>query len=330
MTMTITPLTADMRNALACADQGRLAELRGLALAGPDVTFVLSEAGLARGWYSLWHAASPRYGRHTTGCLGHFYADARETALDLLAHAVRTAREAGLDYLVGPLDGDTWHAYRLTTDTCGHPPFFLDRLTPSEWPGYFREAGFTVIAEYFSTAAPAVVYEEKAANVWNERFRAGGEWSLRALNLEDFEGELRRIYTLSRRAFADNFLYTPIEWPDFLALYLPLKPLIRPEFVHMAFRGDELAGFCLCLPDYAQAKRGEAVDALILKTFARDPDPACKGLGAFLLWHAHALAAEHGFARLIIAFMHADNASLRLALKAGTIIRKYALFGRDV
>ena len=100
--------------------------------------------------------------------------------------------------------------------------------------------------------------------------------------------------------------------------------------MRLAFRGEELAGFCLCLPDYAQARRGETMDALILKTFARDPDPSFKGLGAFLMWHCHILAAEHGSRPVITPFMQADNVSLRLALKAGNVIRKYALYGRKL
>ena len=326
----ITPLTVEIQAGLVSADQGRRTELRGLALAGAEASFVLVENDLARGWYSLWHTRSPQYRQYRTGCLGHFYADAREPALALLAHAASEARAKGLEYLIAPLDGDTWHGYRLTTDTCGHPPFFLDRLTPPAWPEYFREAGFKAIAEYSSSKAPAAAYPEEAAQVWGERFRAGGDWSLRALRFEDFEGELRRIYELSRLAFADNFLYTPIDWPEFLSLYLPIRNHIRPEFVRLAFRGEVLAGFCLCLPDYAQAQRGETIDALILKTIARDPDPVCKGLGAFLMRHCHVLAAEHGFRHLITAFMHADNASLRLALKAGSVIRKYALYGREL
>ena len=330
MNTRITPLTAKTQAALACADEGRQAELRGLALARAEANFVLVENGLARGWYSLWHVRSPQYRNHRTGCLGHFYADAREPALALLAHAADEARARGLEYLIAPLDGDTWHSYRLTTDTCGHPPFFLDRLTPPAWPDYFREAWFGSIADYYSSKAPAAAYPEEAAQIWGDRFRAGGEWSLRGLRLEDFEGELRRIHELSRRAFAGNFLYTPIEWPDFLGLYLPIRNVIRPEFVRLAFWGDNLAGFCLCLPDYAQAQRGEPMDTLILKTIARDPDPAHKGLGAFLMWHCHVLAAEHGLKHLLTAFMHADNASLRLALKAGSVIRKYSLYGREL
>ena len=326
----IMPLTAETQAALACADEARQAELRGLAPAGAEASFVLAENGLARGWYSLWHGRSPQYRDYRTGCLGHFYADTREPALALLAHAAAEARARGLEYLISPLDGDTWHSYRLTTDACGHPPFFLDRLTPPAWPEYFREAGFSAIADYCSSKAPAAAYPEEAAPIWEDRFRAGGDWSLRALRLEDFKGELRRIYELSCRAFAGNFLYTPIKWPDFLGLYLPIREHIRPEFVRLAFRGEELAGFCLCLPDYAQARRGETMDALILKTFARDPDPSFKGLGAFLMWHCHILAAEHGFRHVITAFMHADNVSLRLALKAGNVIRKYALYGRKL
>ena len=330
MTMRITPLTTETQSLLDCAEQEFQDELRGLALTRADASFVSEQEGRVHGWYSLWHTRAPQYQKFRTGCLGHFRANTRDTALALLEHASRNAKTAGLHYLLGPLDGDTWHSYRLTTDMHGYPPFFLDRLTPLEWADFFGEAGFAPVATYCSTVAPAVPYTEKATDIWSERFQAGAPWRLRPLCLEEFEEELRRIYALSCRAFVDNFLYTPIAWPDFLALYLPIKRYLRPELVQLAFRGDELAGFCLCVPDYAQAARGEAMDGLILKTFARDLDPACKGLGAFLMWNSHMLAAKQGFTRLITAFMHMDNVSLRLALKAGTIIRSYALYGREL
>ena len=325
----IAELSQETRVGLRAADEGRQDEFARLDLGLADRSFALVKGGLARGWYSLWLKGAPQYQRYRTAALGHFYADSPETALALLAHGREQALAAGMGYLLGPLDGSTWRGYRLTTDDYGCPPFFLDRLTPLFWAECFVGAGFSRIAEYFSTKSAHLAYEEPAAPVWLERIRAG-QCVLRPLNMDAFEDDLREMYELSRISFASNFLYTPIGLPEFLAMYRPLGKYIRPEFVQLAHMEGRLAGFCLCLPDYAQQERGRAIESLILKTVARDPAPDCKGLGAFLFWNSHRLAAEHGFHALITAFMHSENASLHLARKAGKPIRSYALYGREL
>ena len=85
------------------------------------------------------------------------------------------------------------------------------------------------------------------------------------------DAELRRIFALSLAAFSRNFLYTPISEAEFLAQNNAVLPFVRPELVLLAEKDGALAGFMFALPDVLQARRGEAVDTVILKTIAVHP-----------------------------------------------------------
>ncbi len=329
MTGEIVELSPALRASLAPAEEGRAEEWRRLDLASPTRTLALKHGSRALGWCSLWIETASYQGRRT-GAVGQFFSDSRPTALALLERAAGIGRARGLEYLLGPLDGDTWHGYRLTTNDYGRSPFFLDRLTPRSWNDWFIEAGFEPVAEYHSTLSSTFEYEDESARRWHERLK-DGRLVLRPLNPDRFEEELGLIHELSLASFNRNFMYTPISRERFLALYRPLRDLVVPKLVQLASVDRRPAGFCLCLPDYAQKQAGREIDTLILKTFARRPEEAYRGLGAFLMWHAHRQAAAFGFKHLIVAFMHRDNHSLTLARQTGgEIIRSYALYGRKL
>lgn len=322
----LAPLTRELALALTVAADARRVELRNLDLKRPDLSMVLTASGEALGWYSLWLRGRARFENLRTAALGHFYAASRDAAHILLEDAAKRAAEAGAGFLAGPLDGDTWHPYRLTTDDCAHPPFLLDRLTPLEWSDWFMEAGFVPIADYRSTKAPTGTYADAQADAWQKRFDRG-EFRLSFLDPDRYEVILEEIHALCLESFAKNFLFSPVSREEFLDLYLPLGPRLIPELVQLAYEGEKLIGFCLSLPDFSQQMRGGPMDTAILKTFARNPDPRYKGLGAWLFRNSHILAEKRGFSFLITAFMHTEKASYRLAKQIGKDIRKYALFG---
>lgn len=322
----LVPLTRELALTLTMADGAKALELRSLDLERPDCSMALIDSGTTLGWYSLWLRGAAPFENMSTAALGHFYAASQDAARTLLKDAAQRARAAGHAFLTGPLDESTWYPYRLTTDDCGHPPFLLDRLTPLAWSDWFMEAGFASIADYRSTKAPTGTYADTGADAWQRRFD-DGEFRLCALDPDRYAAVLEKIHALCLQSFAKNFLFSPIGREAFLDLYLPLGPRLTPELTQLVYDGDTLIGFCLCLPDFSQQMRGEPMDTAILKTFARDPDPRYKGLGAWLFRNSHILAEKLGFSFLITAFMHTDNASYHLARKNGHDIRKYALFG---
>lgn len=280
------------------------------------------------------------------GLLGFFEAmegpEGKEGALQLLAEGVRWLRETGAGQIVGPMDGDTWHRHRLNIGPFDDPPFLQEPYNPPHYPEIWEEAGFQVLARYFSKQVdPAAVIahlQPRAAAA-----RAAG-YRLRKLDTQRFTDELRLLYRLSRIIFAGNFLYTEIPEEDFLAFYAGSRGLLDPDLMLFARSPEgEDVGFLFAYPDRFQAvaamrgSRGlfaklrflrhrEATDAVDFKTLGVLPEHRRAGLAALLMHEGHLRAQGKGYARANHCLFREGNPSGDLDGGAGRILRRYHLY----
>ncbi len=262
------------------------------------------------------------------GLIGHYEAnDAGASRALLLAASNRLAAE-GCALAVGPMDGSTHRKYRLVTERGVEPPFFLEPDTPDTYPCYFADAGFTPLARYYSLLDTRMGEGDPRLPAIARSLAARGV-RIRMLDIERFAAELGQIYQVVKASFAGNFLYSPIDEQEFADQYMPIKPYIRPELALIAEHEDRTAGFIFAVPDLCQARRGERVDTVVVKTLAVLPDARLRGLGALL----GSVTLEHvrqlGYTRVVHALLHERNGSLRSSSRYQTrIIRQYALFAR--
>lgn len=290
-------------------------------------TWCLIQQGKLGAICSVWTENVPVVQGYRTAALGHFFAQEPEGGKALLAHVCQRLAAQGIGYVVGPLDGDTWHSYRLVTEQGTTPPFFLEYYTPWDWPALFVESGFTPLATYCSAQTTDLTYTDRSAAKFAARAASMG-LRVRQFDPSRVEEELTALYHLSIRSFADNLLYTLIPLESFLALYRPLLPYLVPEQVLLAEHEGQLVGMLFAIPDYLQQARGELIDTLIIKTVARAPERRYAGLGSYLAQLAHQQAAAAGYKRVIHALMHDENSSLAISRKSAKVIRRYALYGK--
>lgn len=275
----------------------------------------------------LWWTQVPTLPGEKLGVIGGFKASAGSGAQDVLGRACERLRAAGCTLAVGPMDGNTWRHYRLVTEPGEEPPFFLEPTNPPEWPGWWQAAGFAPLAEYYSAVTDHLLpRDSRLANI-AEQVRAAGI-TLRPLAPARFEEELGRIYDVSVTSFHENYLYTPLPRAEFVAQYRAVHPLVRPELVRLAERDGEPVGFMFAIPDQAQARRGEPVTNVIMKTIAVRPECGGVGLGSLMFAEVHAAARALGYQRAIHALMHENNKSRRMSAHYARIIRRYTLFAR--
>jgi GNAT superfamily N-acetyltransferase len=244
-------------------------------------------------------------------------------------------------FAVGPCDGSTFRNYRLVTQRSlqggdGHPPFLLEPDNPDEWPGDFLAAGFSAWSEYLSNLAPLSAPDPQLET----RTAALAQQGIHLRDLDPaifaaapgdssaFDRELARIYPLVMTAFANNPLFTPIDYSEFYAQYAPIRSLLAPDLVALAERDGELVGLLFALPDYAQAQRGEKIDTVILKTLAVLPSLSGIGLGSLLSAKVHTQAYHLGYRWAIHALMHVENRSRRISAHTASSFRGYTLFAR--
>ncbi len=266
---------------------------------------------------ALIYRDGPSHEGRRTATIGKFACTSADEGKALLQEAVRLLRAEGFGAVIGPMDGDTWHSYRLVAESDGTPPFLLEPTSQAQDHAAFTSAGFRPISEYVSARAvisPAILSQAPFAlpgltvTAWDGR------------NAESLIGPL---FELSAAAFANNAFYKPLDPQGFRALYEPVIPRIDPR--HVMFARDDtgkLAGFIFSIPNWLE---GAKPTTLVIKTYAT----TVRGGGRMLLDLAHHKAAELGFTHAIHALMHNDNISRNASAKhGGKVFRKYQLMGR--
>jgi GNAT superfamily N-acetyltransferase len=249
---------------------------------------------------------------------------------ELVAAALARLREEGCTLALAPMDGSTWRSYRFVTGGTAEPPFFLEPANAPGDPDWFREAGFEPLARY-SSSVFGLEPEGRPDLARVEARLAERGVRVRGLDVGAFEAELDRLFALSLAAFADNYLYTPIGREEFGALYQGVRELARPEFVRFAEVDGEPVAFVFAYPDVLEARRGEPVRTLVVKTLACHPRWRHLGIGSVLVALVQDAARERGFTRAIHALQHETNVSLKITRRnQGERFREYTLFARSL
>ncbi|GJD15747.1 hypothetical protein RIVM261_007030 [Rivularia sp. IAM M-261] len=280
------------------------------------------------GQYSLWWKNTPSLNGCKLGYIGH-YEVLDENATEVLAHACNQLASLGCNLAVAPIDGNTWQRYRLLTERGVHPAFFLEPNNPDNWRRHFIEQNFTPLANYSSSLNTDLTQIDSRLQSVKQRCEQANI-HIRALDLQNQEQELHRIYTVAIQSFRNNFLFTPINEAQFIAQYQSLLPYIQPELVLIAEHEQNPIGFLFAIPDWLQKQRGEPVNTIIIKTVAILPKRIYAGLGNLLVAQCQQIAHQLEYSQAIHALMHDANPSRNLSSRYATTIRRYTLFSKKL
>jgi len=265
----------------------------------------------------LLYRDAPSFEGRKTAAIGGFHCESPASGAALLAQAGDMLRSEGFDAVLGPMDGDTWHNYRLVTESDGSPPFVLEPVSGPHDQAAFAASGFTPVSVYVSTRArlddaigpaPPIRRDDVTVAAWDGR---------------DTEALIGKLFAMSTTSFGERPYFKPITKAEFLKLYEPVLPLLDPRLVLFARDGaGDLVGFLFGL---ANRLEGDKPHTVILKTYAS----ARRGVGHLLADTFHRVARDLGFVDVIHALMHVDNLSLdRSRQHAARIFRRYALMGQ--
>ncbi len=312
----------------------RTAELLGNAPVDPfteDVDeHLVSIDGNQRciGCCSLWWRNCPDLEGEDLACIGHFYAHDREAGEALMNEACKTLKQQGATLAIGPMNGNTWRKYRFVTENSGRQPFALEPRNPEWWPKLWVDVGFSPLARYHSSVIGNLeVGDARAARAWSRLESIGIR--VRTLNKDDFENELKQIFSVSEKSFVSNYLYTPTSERSFICSYLPFKDFLDPRLVLIAEHNEKPVGFVFCLPDRDPHRSGDSSDTLIIKTLAVLPGRTYAGLGTVMVDRMRETAKALGFQFIIHALMHDGNDSANIG-KNSQIFRRYTLFSKPL
>jgi predicted N-acetyltransferase YhbS len=295
----------------------------------PDAMWVVVENERVVARCALWWKTTPSVQGQHTGTVGCYASRDESSAFLLLTRACQELQSKGCTCAIGPMDGNTWRSYRFVTERGDQPPFFLEPSNATTWPQNFTAAGFTPVAHYSSTLCTDLAREDLRLRTVVSRLETAGV-TIRTLQMQNFEDELRRIYEVCTQSFRRNFLYSSVAEEEFIAQYAAVAPFINSDLVLLAEHEGQVVGFSFALPDALQAQRGGDINTVVLKTVAVLPGRAYAGLGNLLTARTHTVARHLGFTRVIHALMHDGNASRVISGFYGQPLRGYTLYSKPL
>ena len=293
-----------------------------LKMPHPDESLETLADGQVRARCSLWWRQTPLHHGRRTGFIGAVSSSDDDALEALLARATERLRGEGCALAIGPIDGNTWHRYRLVTWTDGTPPFPLEPYSPLAATVPWERAGFTPLETYSSLRDDALGERDPRVPALAAKLRENGV-TLRTLNLQRFDEELAQVHALALRGFGDAPLFTPIGFAEFAALYRPLTPFLEARLCPVAEIDGRIGAVLFAFRD------PRAPRTVVLKTVVRDADRRLAGVGFVLTDAARAAAHALGATRAISALQHDGTVARSLAERA-VVFRRYAVFAKEL
>ncbi len=152
---------------------------------------------------ALWWRDTPVMDGVNIGAIGDFDAnDSEETAI-LLEGATDFLREQGCRIAVGPMNGNTWRPYRFVVESDGRGPFLLEPRNPVEFPGWWENAGFSVLSRYSSSVIPLDGSATISSALKARMTRSGVK--IRELDPARYDEELKKTLSGKSEEFLEQF-----------------------------------------------------------------------------------------------------------------------------
>lgn len=278
-----------------------------------------AKAALYLNPYLLYESFSP-------AVVGAYQAmDDLDAARLLFNEIKKIAREKGKDYLIGPMNGSTWENYRFH-DHPDNPLFFMEMKHPTYYPEQWKLNGFQPVARYLSAIATVVPRQNNKIEEAKSRLFQNGV-TIRNIDLDNYETDLKKLYPFLHESFKQNFLYTPVTESSFSAKYLPLRSVLKPKFVQIAVHEEEIVGILLGVDDLLNPDN----KTLIIKTLARSPKRLYRGLGLVLVDEFYRRGVTEGYQHIIFAFMMEEGDATPLSDSYdGHTLKNYTLYGKSI
>lgn len=285
---------------------------------------VLAKDGKKSAKATCFFKNTPKYEGKNISAIGNFETNDIKLGVEILKKCEEIIKDNGYDYIIAPMNGNTWEKYRTLTYTNGEPTFILENVDPIEHNEILQKAGFEKIYTYTSTKGKIDDYvRSKYADILEEKIKECNI-VIRHFNKDNYLEDLKKIYSVITQSFGRNPFYTSINAKDFLEQYTPYISMFDEDLILIAEKDNKAVGFLFTIPNMDKK-------TLVVKTGAVLPDYEKIALGSVILDKLQKIAKEKGYIEWIFAFMYQNNTSQKSAKRHKTeLIREYALYAKKI
>lgn len=229
---------------------------------------------------------------------------------------VTVAKNNEIKDISGPINGTTWHAYRLIKEQLqDYTPFLSDVVSEPFYYPFFKQLDPDKEKGYYTGQRKQTdaLIKITAAD-YQKTLDAG--ISIKPLE-EKNKKNLTALFHLSCLVFRNNWGFISLSEKEFFELYAPHKVNNYIQTIYVVEQMDKLVGFCTIL---------EHQNQWILKTMAILPHFQGKGLGNAMVHKIHCDAREQKVEAMIYALISDTNKIQHFPKDDAREMSRYACF----
>ena len=266
---------------------------------------------------------------------GKFQAEDQKCGEKLLRYASVLSFFKGAEYIVGPMDGNTWYPYRCTLKH-REKPFYMESLTPLLYHKCFENTGFYREHTYYSSRSLLGMENRKYIMALQpvENYLKKRNICIKNAEEYDFESLMKIMYEISLSAFKDNYYFEHIGFNEFSRMFSKNKEGLMKEYFFIAYDRNKPVGFLFCVPNYNEKTNLGRINTIIFKTFGILPEYQKQNVALGLIAHACRVSLEKGMSSVINAYYCRENKKIFDAIASipvkAEVISEYALYRKEL
>jgi GNAT superfamily N-acetyltransferase len=274
--------------------------------------------------------------------------DEPEAARALFDAAASWARERGCTRLIGPLSPSPSDVVGTQVSGFDGPPTIMMPYNPPYYDSLVAGAGNRGWKDLLAWLLDSPDMPERLARIM-PRVEAKGGFSLRPINMRDYDNEVQRFAELYNHFERVNSIYTPMTPPEVVQLAKDLKAAIDPDITLFVEVGGKLVGATFALPDmnvplkaaYGRlfpfgifrllAARGD-IHLIRVLSMGVHQDYRNRGIDLAMYYHLYKRGVPKGYYGAEMSWIEEDNVSMtNTAIKlGGKPYRRYRMYERPL
>ena len=273
--------------------------------------------------------------------------DSKQDAIKLFEEIEKQLTEQNINTLIGPINFNTYHRYRLNLDEENPTPFLNEPQNPKYYPTLLAASGFSKLNKYVSYIINS---QEKLKN-WYDTYSSKKDiltfegYTFEQITPSLWMEKLAEVHKKSEIVFGDNFSYSPISFETFQLKYGEFfSHLICPHTSLFAYYNGEIVGTIINFPNYYDLiRKGFGITDLNFKNYIDNAEEATLLLKTVGMVKEHANmgflllrmmleitpnAFEH-YEKYVCCLMAEDNYPAMLAKEFSDHTKEYALYIKE-
>lgn len=273
------------------------------------------------------------------------------------AHALFSAtadflKSKGMTTMRGPMNVSTNDECGLLIDGFDEPAVVMMTYNPTYYIDLLENTGFVKSKDLWAHKIdhPTAIPERLKRGI--DLILKRNEFTIRTINMKDFNGEVRKIRDIYNSAWEKNWGFVPMTDAEFDHLGKQMKQILDPEFLFIAEHKGRPVGFSLTIPNINDAlihikngrllpfgifkllwhTRKSAVKSLRVLTLGITKEHRSSGMDVVFYYKTYEAAVKRGIQWAEMSWILEDNTPMNRALErmGAKVYKKYRIYDKPI